>query len=104
MRSASGIGRLEERLWRHGYYRMLGIGLALVITWAVLLKFVSNGSAIVAIHISFLIGTGMTIGAGSIVFFKRYMRTTFAVLLAAAIWVGMVAGIRSIILKAIGAI
>lgn len=104
MNGGSEIEQLEKRSWRRGYWGMLGAGLALVIVWAVLLKVVSHGWGILAVNISFLIATILTIGMGSVVFFRRYMRTGFAVLLAAVIWVAMVAGLRSIILTVLGVI
>lgn len=104
MKDISGIEQLERRLWRRGYWRMLGAGLALVIGWAVLLKVVSQGWGIIAIHIGFLVGTIFTIGIGSLVFFRRFMRDRFAVPLAGAIWVAFVAGIRSIVLTVLGVI
>lgn len=102
MNDSSEIEQLERRSWRRGYWGILGAGLALVIVWAILLKIVSQGWGILAVNIGFLIATILTIGMGSVVFFRRYMRTGFAVLLAAIIWVAMAVGIRSIILTVIG--
>ena len=83
---------------------MLGCGIGLVVLWAVLLKVVSGGWGVLAINISFLIGTIIIIGAGSIVFFRRYLRTSLAVLIAAGIYVAIVVGMRSAILTALGVI
>ena len=83
---------------------MLGGGVGLAVLWAVLLKVVSGGRGVLAINIGFLIGTIITIGVGSIVFFRRYLRTSLAVLIAAGIYVAIVGGMRSAILTALGVI
>ncbi len=97
---ADFVKRLEKR----AFWGMLGFALALVIIWAVLLRFVPAGWWVTAINIGFFIATAIVVSRASIWFFKPRVRLVVAVIISAAIWVLMVVVIRSAILELLGVI
>lgn len=91
------IDDMVGKYYRRGFRNSLIAGFTIVIVWALLIEYAVSGWGILAVNISFLIASVFVIGMNSYTFFAHYMRRGFATLLAAAIWVGLVLGLRSLI-------